>query len=177
METNEAAMTSHSRTLDDIASDIVQRLWAIDQAGGELDEDIEGELDALDVELTTKIDRIASVCDAMKARVNLYSERAKAFLQAAKRIDADKKRLEAYAIRSMQAVDRTRIEGENHPAISVRKNPARLNITDETAIPEKYWVTPEPPPPRPVNADIKAALKAGDVVPGAELTHGHKLVY
>lgn len=56
--------------------------------------------------------------------------------------------------------------------LSLRKNPDSVAITDEALIPERFMVTPEPPPPRPDKAAIKGAIKAGEEVPGADIVFG-----
>lgn len=54
----------------------------------------------------------------------------------------------------------------------LRKNPDSVEISDQSSIPEKFMVTPEPPLPRPDKAAIRAAIKAGEEVPGADLRFG-----
>lgn len=59
--------------------------------------------------------------------------------------------------------------------ISLRNNPAALDITDEMAIPAEYLVLV----PEHYTADrakIKDALKSGQEVPGARLTQGRGLM-
>lgn len=56
----------------------------------------------------------------------------------------------------------------------IAKNPAKLNITDADAIPAKYLdVIPATMQVR--NDELKAALKLGVIVPGAELTRGERI--
>ena len=52
--------------------------------------------------------------------------------------------------------------------LSYRKSEA-TNILDESLIPTQYLKTPEPPAPKPDKPAIKEALKAGIVIPGAEI--------
>lgn len=56
--------------------------------------------------------------------------------------------------------------------LSLRKNPDSVSITDEAAIPERFMVTPTPPPAHPDKAAIKGAIKAGEEVPGADIVFG-----
>lgn len=56
--------------------------------------------------------------------------------------------------------------------LSLRKNPDSVAILDEQAIPLQFMVTPPAPAARPDKAAIKAALKAGDEIPGADLVFG-----
>jgi hypothetical protein len=64
-----------------------------------------------------------------------------------------------------------RIEG-TIGILSLWKNPDSVEILDEKLIPERFMVTPPAPAARPDKAAIKAALKAGDEVEGADLRFG-----
>jgi len=59
--------------------------------------------------------------------------------------------------------------------LSTRKSEA-VNITDQDQLPGDFWRTPAVPEPQPDKTAIKAALKAGESVPGAELQINHSLV-
>lgn len=52
--------------------------------------------------------------------------------------------------------------------LSMRASPPRVDITDASAIPAIFMVQP---PPSPDKNAIKAALKAGEVIPGAALSN------
>lgn len=62
--------------------------------------------------------------------------------------------------------------------LSLRKNPAAVEIVSEAELPKTFWRTPEPKPPiaAPDKAAIKAALLAGESVPGARLSQSTRLV-
>jgi hypothetical protein len=65
-----------------------------------------------------------------------------------------------------------------HFALTIKKNPPRVEVWDERQIPAEFMHTPElPPPPAPVpdKDAIKAAIKAGKEVPGALLDQGTRL--
>lgn len=61
--------------------------------------------------------------------------------------------------------------------LSIRKNPPAVEVLDEKLIQLRYWVTPEPklPEPRIDKAAIKAAIKSGQDVPGAQLVQHTRL--
>ena len=65
-----------------------------------------------------------------------------------------------------------------HFAISVRTNPASVDVWDEKQIPAEYMRTPEPVPPVavPDKIAIAKAIKEGKDVPGTQLTRGTKLI-
>jgi hypothetical protein len=53
--------------------------------------------------------------------------------------------------------------------VSLQKNPEKLEIVDEGAIPAEYWVVPEPPPAKVDRRQALADLKAGKPVPGCRI--------
>lgn len=81
---------------------------------------------------------------------------------------------ERYCINVLDSIGKTKLEGEIY-ALAIRKNPPKVEITDEKAIPIQYLRLPAPPPPQPDKTEIKKALLAGKEVPGAELIHGRRL--
>jgi len=59
--------------------------------------------------------------------------------------------------------------------LSIRANPPKVEVFDETSLPAKFLRTPPPPPPAPDKKAIGDALKAGETVSGAKLTHSDRL--
>lgn len=56
--------------------------------------------------------------------------------------------------------------------IRIQKNPEKLDVFEETLVPEAYWITPD----KVVDTTkLKADLKAGKEVQGARLTRGESL--
>lgn len=65
-----------------------------------------------------------------------------------------------------------------HFALTIKKNPPSVDVWDEKQIPAEFMRTPEPPPPPvavPDKAAIKAAIAAGQDVPGAQMAQGTRL--
>ena len=83
--------------------------------------------------------------------------------------------LRDYLMDSMQRMQIERIECPMF-AISIRRNPAAVEVFDVMQIPAEFMVAPEPPPARPDKKAIGALLKAGKDVPGARLTQWQRLV-
>ena len=79
-----------------------------------------------------------------------------------------------YLLRNMQHAGISKIEGA-YLRISIRDNPSAVEVFDASQLPSVYMRQPEPPPPAPDKAAIKAALAAGADVPGARLTCGQRL--
>lgn len=62
-----------------------------------------------------------------------------------------------------------------HFRLTVRDNPAAVEVYEPGLIPSEYMRTPEPPPPVADKTAIKEALKSGVDVPGCKLTVGQRL--
>lgn len=79
---------------------------------------------------------------------------------------------------AMVACGKSKVEGP-YLRISVQANPEAVEVFDEKMVPAFFMRTPEPaPPPEPApdKTAIKAALQAGQDVPGARLVRGSRLV-
>jgi hypothetical protein len=59
--------------------------------------------------------------------------------------------------------------------MSIRNNPAAVEVYQPELIPQQYMRQPEPPPPAVDKKAIAEALKAGQEVAGCRLTHGTRL--
>lgn len=79
-----------------------------------------------------------------------------------------------YLKRNMVATGITKIECP-YFAISLKKNPPSVLITNEAVIPKKYLLQSAPPPPSVDKKAIAEALKAGVEVAGAELSQGERV--
>lgn len=113
------------------------------------------------------IRNLEAFADQVKAEADTMAERAK---RVRNRADAVKKYLhECMTLAGVQKIE--------HPqfTLSIAKNPASVQILDDKQIPAKFMRQPEPPPPAPDKKAIKAAIDAGEEVPGAKLTQGTSL--
>ena len=82
--------------------------------------------------------------------------------------------LKRYVFESMKLAGIEKIECP-HFRLSIKNNPAAVEIFEPGLVPASFMRTPEPPPPAPDKTAIKEALKAGQDVPGARLTSGQRL--
>ena len=141
----------------------IMNCW--DQETGEiLDSD---RLDQLEMERDTKIENIAlyiknltADAEALKAEKQSFAERQKA---AENKVESLKKYLATYLAGQKFSTPRV--------AISFRKT-SSVNVTDMTAIPKEYLKFADPTVDK--NA-IKAAIKAGISVAGAEIVEGKSM--
>ena len=62
-----------------------------------------------------------------------------------------------------------------HFALSIKKNPPSVEVFEPSIVPTEFLKQPEPPPPAPDKAAIKAAIAEGKDVPGAMIVQGTRL--
>ncbi len=72
------------------------------------------------------------------------------------------------AVLPLMEMGATRVDTETH-VLSLADLPRRVVVLDAKALPERFLVQP---PPRPDERAIKAALEAGEAVPGAQMSNG-----
>lgn len=89
-------------------------------------------------------------------------------------LDNRARRLRAYLLNCMQLAGVQKIES-THFRIAQRENPSAVVINEPGLIPSAYLRQPDPPPPTPDKAEIKAAIQRGEEVPGAHLVRGVRL--
>ena len=82
--------------------------------------------------------------------------------------------LREYTKTCMEIAGMSKIECP-HFALTIKKNPAAVDIFEPGLVPAEFMKQPEPPPAVPDKAAIKAALQAGRDVPGALLAQGTRL--
>lgn len=113
------------------------------------------------------IRNLEAFSDAIKAEEIRLSERRKAH---EKRVE----NIKSWLLHNMQACGITKIECPVF-SISVRTNPQKVIVDDETAIPDRFLVVPDLPPPSPDKKAIAAAIKSGEDVPGCHLEQSNRL--
>lgn len=123
---------------------------------------IEGQTDAFAI-LAEMADRIAHASEmqkAIKARVDTIKSRADRYAKA-------EEAWRRFAFRIMQAAQLRKAELPE-ATISIRAVPPSAIVTDEAALPEWAWRVKK----EIDKSAIKDRLKAGEFVPGAEMTNG-----
>jgi len=131
-------------------------------------------LEGLDGELQPKAVAVAMWARNVDADADAIEAAAKAMQERAKAARAKAERTRAYLLQCMQLAGVERISSP-HVVLSVRANPASVEIEDEAQIPAAYMADPKPVPPKPDKALIKRALQDGHEVPGARLARGVRL--
>jgi uncharacterized membrane protein YccC len=131
-------------------------------------------LEGLGGELQPKAVAVAMWARNRDADADAIEEAAKAMMDRAKADRAKAAQARAYLLQCMQLAGVERISSP-HVVLSVRANPASVEIEDEDQIPAAYMTDPKPVPPKPDKALIKRALQDGHEVPGARLARGVRL--
>lgn len=125
------------------------------------------QLHELQMDRTDKIRNIACYIKNLRSDAAQYDEEAKTFAARKKAAQTKAESLTAY-LSSMLNGEKVK---DKEYSISWRKSES-VNITDDSLLPDTYLV---PQPPKVDKAGIKAALKAGTAVTGAELAEKNNI--
>ena len=125
------------------------------------------QLHELQMDRTDKIRNIACYIKNLRSDAAAYDEEAKTFAARKKAAQTKAESLTAY-LSSMLNGEKVK---DKEYSISWRKSES-VNITDDSLLPDAYLV---PQPPKVDKAGIKAALKAGIAVTGAELAEKNNI--
>ena len=95
-------------------------------------------------------------------------------MQCCKAIENRAERVKDYLKGQMERTGILKVDSA-YLSIAIKKNPPAVCIDAESQIPAQFMRIPPPPPPVPDKTAIKAAIKAGQEVPGAHLESGTRL--
>jgi hypothetical protein len=87
-----------------------------------------------------------------------------------KRLDRLEHRIEAKRSHILEAMEKADIAKISQPdfTISIKKGSPGLIVTDESSVPEWFWI---PQPPKLDRQHLLATLRAGEHIPGATLSN------
>lgn len=132
--------------------------------------DVTAALAEVDGELEDKLENIAKLIRNLEAEAKAYEDeekRLKAQKQAAKnRIES----LKRYVKGSLETIGKDKVEAGIFKW-SLQNGPGRVEITDETKIPDEYFVKVI----KPLRSEIKKAIEEGVIIEGAEIIRGKSL--
>lgn len=137
-----------------------------------LDDDVNvaSALATVDGELEDKLESIAKIIKNLDATAKAYEEeekRLKARKMATKNRIDDIKR---YVKENLEAMGKDKVEAGIFKW-SLQFGPGRVEITDETKIPEEFFVTEV----KPLKTEIKKAIESGEITEGAEIVREKSL--
>ena len=124
-------------------------------------------LESLSGDLEAKGTSVAFVVRGMEAEAAAVKAWAKEASERAKLIEARAERLREYLSSNMQACGITKISG---PGITLSFRASHAVVIDDAEqIPREYMRQAPPPPPAPDKVALGAAMKLGEVIPGARM--------
>lgn len=131
-------------------------------------------LDAMSGDLETKAQNVAFLARNLESTAAAIKQAEADMAARRKAMENRADGLKRYIFESMKFAGIEKIECP-HFRLSIKNNPAAVEIFEPGLVPASFMRTPEPPPPAPDKTAIKEALKAGQDVPGARLTSGQRL--
>lgn len=141
----------------------------------ELDEqDLSKALEALQGEITVKATNCALFARNVETFADTIDAAARQMAERAERMRKKATGIRAYLLNQMRGAGISKIQAPEF-TISIRKNPAAVMVKPDAAIPQEYWVQPEPPPPRLDKKKLAEHLKEGVVIDGVWLEQGERL--
>ena len=126
-----------------------------------------GALEAKSVNVAAVVLSLDGFAEQIKAAEERMAQRRKA-------IENRAKNLRTYLLKCMQLANVPKIQTPEL-RLSIRKNPPSVVVDEPTEVPAKFWRFPEPPPPSIDKDSIKAAIKAGEEVPGAHVEQNERI--
>ena len=131
---------------------------------------LEESLNSIDDEIDTKAENIAKVIKSIESDVAGLKGEEKRLADRRKSLEGRIDNLKEYVEGSMRAVGKEKIRGKAF-TLGIQKNAPSVDVTNEDAIPEQYFITKR----ELSKKDILAALKKGEEVPGAAIKQTESL--
>lgn len=166
------------RSLSEILDEYQELMWRIDDQDGEITEDIYDELEAADAEVTTKINGCLLVREKLEAQAELFKTKAKRMSDYSKSLARRADWLKNYVHTAMHRMNIKKIENlDDFAWVQIRRTAPKLNIISEEDFTRRYWDKEEfvELDPKIRKHEVKAALRAGEKVEGAELIENEAL--
>lgn len=130
-------------------------------------------LECIDAEIDSKADSIAKVSRYVNSDITALDDEIKRLQSRKKALENNDKNLKEYLKTQMEKINKDKIKGTLF-TISIQKNPPSMVITDKEKIPAKF-IDVIPSTTAVNTTALKAALKNGEEIEGAELTQGTSL--
>ncbi|WP_121605356.1 siphovirus Gp157 family protein [Virgibacillus sp. Bac332] len=121
-------------------------------------------LEYLDEEINEKAENIAFVLQEMKADIDKIGNEIKRLQNRKKTLQNKQDQLKWYLTKELDGLGIDRVKSANFN-ISLRNNPPKVNVLDESLIPKQYFITKQ----ELSKKDIKEALKNGEEIEGVSL--------
>ena len=138
-------------------------------------EEINDSLSSIELDVKDKAINVAKFLRNIEATAEAIKTAEGEMMQRRKALEIRAKKLKDYLKNNMEATGITKIECP-YFKLSIAKNPAALDLFDTDAIPAEYKRTETIIVEHIDKAAIKKAIVAGNVIRGAKITHGTRLV-
>lgn len=123
-------------------------------------------LEGLHGEFEDKAEAVAKFILSLEASAEQVSEAAKAMAARAQRLQKRADSVRQYLLLQFQFAQFTKKIETPELRIWRQKNPGALQVSDESLVPEVFWVQPPAPPKRIDKDAVKEAIKNKIEVPG-----------
>jgi len=159
-------------------TDEFQNIWeailvAIEDGDGSIPPEMKAALDGVQSDITAKVENCCKVLKDLEWRADSCKAEEKRLEIRRKAAEAKIDWLESYVKQAMEATGKDKMEAGVFD-LRIQKNPQAVNVTRESDIPFRYFATEVK---KTLDKEgLRNDLKAGAVVPGAELTQGSRLV-
>lgn len=157
--------------LYEIADSIRKLMDACDCETGELTEQDNAALTAIDMAFEKKAEQVALYVREIESEADGIDEEAKRLSAMVRTRRNRSASLKSYLKSCMEALSQLKIKGALC-TVAIQNNPPAVNVTDAKTIPAQYWTPADPILNKSV---LLADLKAGQAVPGAEISVGTHL--
>jgi hypothetical protein len=119
----------------------------------------------------SKRDRVAQFLAHLESLEELSKAEEIRLAKRRETLKVKRERLEWYIVNTLRSLNLRKLEG-NTSTLKLVRNPDSVVITDFDAIPDEFLVRHLPPAPTADKRAIREAIRAGEVVPGADLRPG-----
>lgn len=139
---------------------------------GSFDSRLKSVLDAVQEEFDAKLQGCCQIVAEFDSSIEACEREAKRLRDRSGVLKGRIESLKSYMFDALKATQQTKVKTDLF-TVSIRKNPGKVDITDQDVLPEKFVEIVVTSVPR--KAALSAALKAGEVIPGAEFVQGERL--
>lgn len=166
-------MGTNELTLFSLAGPLEEALKRLTDVG--MDETtIADTIDGMAVEFREKAVAVVSAARNLEALALSIKSAEDEMYERRKALEKRAAAIRAYVKEQMERAGIQKLECP-HFQIAIRHNPPAIVVDAPTMVPERFWVQQPPPPPTLDKNALKAALKAGEDVPGVHLSSSTRL--
>lgn len=161
-----------NRNIHEITADFLTLLEMMDDP--DIDQEILSDtMAAIKGELEYKLDGYGKIIVEMEGESTALGAEIKRLKERKEAIDKNIGRMKENVMQTMIACGKQKIKTILFN-FSVRKNPEKMVVDDQTKVPAYFWEIPKPEPVLN-KSRLKDALKTGEIIEGAHLEQGTSL--